>query len=425
MFSPPSERRSHVLRFELTTGCDWGRCTYCHGYEGVPYREKPLDEYKCHVDDVWKRIGHDTSLAKSLRRVFIGNGNALSVPTAKLIEAIRYTAMTQCYYTGSYPKRTAIYGSTRSINNKEGQALSDMRWAVPNEFLIFWGVESGSTDVLRYVRKGCTKDDILKAAHNLDFGKVKTSVMIMPGLGGVKYYDQHVSDTAEVLGVIKPVFLTFMGINPTPCSDYAKMMAVEQAEGTNRPLNKRELAHQTFEILKAMSFWPGRVGSFDTNVDCVSDNALVFNYPFDDPWRKQSAIRSLSDIKRRFGVGGVVVKDGKMYIGRLGSGDQYYLPLGLPELHEDDETAARRAIAAEINVKDIEQLGKLGTISWGGEYPRTWETFLFRTRENPKGNSLYTPKWVTYEEALMKLTRPEDKNLIVANEARIRDAMQS
>jgi hypothetical protein len=50
MFSPPSERLPHVIRFELTEGCDWGKCTYCGGFDGVKFREKSLEDYKAHVD---------------------------------------------------------------------------------------------------------------------------------------------------------------------------------------------------------------------------------------------------------------------------------------------------------------------------------------------------------------------------------------
>ena len=72
-FSPPAERLDHVIRFELTTGCSWGRCTFCNGYNGIPYKVKSLDEYKNHVDMVWETIGCKSDLAKNRRKGFMWN----------------------------------------------------------------------------------------------------------------------------------------------------------------------------------------------------------------------------------------------------------------------------------------------------------------------------------------------------------------
>lgn len=52
MFSPPAERLEHVIRFELTTGCNWNKCTYCNGYDGIPSKTKSIDEYRTHVDTI-------------------------------------------------------------------------------------------------------------------------------------------------------------------------------------------------------------------------------------------------------------------------------------------------------------------------------------------------------------------------------------
>ena len=94
MFSPPAERLPHVIRFELTTGCNWGRCSYCGGFDGIEYRVKTADEYREHVDQVWKRIGKRTRLAEDLGRIFIGADSigiekrrviALTVPSLSCI----------------------------------------------------------------------------------------------------------------------------------------------------------------------------------------------------------------------------------------------------------------------------------------------------------------------------------------------------
>ncbi|MEK6846135.1 MAG: radical SAM protein, partial [Nanoarchaeota archaeon] len=201
MFSPPSERRPHVIRFELMTGCSWQNCTYCEGYRGVPFRNKTLDEYVHHVDAVWEKIGSYTELAKGLQRIFIGGGDALGVKTKTLREAVRYTWMEFHKHTGNLPRRISVYGGTQSILKQGAENLKALKVDSGLD-LVYWGVESGSTEVLKYVRKGCTQEDLLKAADYIHSAEMPTSIMIMPGLGGIKYYEQHVTETAKVIDAI-------------------------------------------------------------------------------------------------------------------------------------------------------------------------------------------------------------------------------
>ncbi|MBU0957563.1 MAG: radical SAM protein [Nanoarchaeota archaeon] len=279
MFSPPAERLPHVIRFELTTGCNWGRCSYCGGFDGIEYRVKTADEYREHVDQVWKRIGKRTRLAEDLGRIFIGGGNALAVGTTQLSSAIMYTGEQFMEFTGDSPGRIAIYGRTDSIRKKGENGLGRL-FNEDGDFgldLIYWGVESGSTAVLRYVQKGCTQDEILRAAETLNNTKVGASVMIMPGLGGIKYNDRHVRNTARVIGEIRPKFLTFMGVNPSPKSAYARQLATEEKEGKNRPLTNIELGEQMIQIINEMPTFDTKVGCFDCDVDQVGHNPLTFD----------------------------------------------------------------------------------------------------------------------------------------------------
>ncbi len=275
MFSPPSERLPHVLRFELTTGCDWRRCTYCAGYDGIRFREKTLDEYVDHVSDVLEEIGYRTPLARSLRRIFIGGGNALGYQSSeKLGMAIDCTARRFEYYTGNEASRITIYGRTGSIVGKGVQNLKFLReWSKLG--LVYWGVESGSDAVLDYVNKGCSQAQIFEAAEILHASNLQSSVMIMPGLGGARFYKAHVEDTAKVLNKIKPKFLTFMGINAKPNSKYAHRMQAEQEAGENRPLTDVEIARQMIEIINRLHF-PVKMGCFEAEVDAVSYNPFTF-----------------------------------------------------------------------------------------------------------------------------------------------------
>ncbi|MFH1500894.1 MAG: hypothetical protein ABIE22_03015, partial [archaeon] len=142
--------------------------------------------------------------------------------------------------------------------------------------LIFWGLESGSTKVLDYVRKGYTQEDIIRAAEIINSSPVEASVMVMPGLGGARYYEEHLRETAKVLGIIKPKFITFMGLNAHPDSLYARIMAEEQRLGINRNLKDDEKAMQMIQMIEEMPGFETTIGCFSNEIDKVGHNPLEF-----------------------------------------------------------------------------------------------------------------------------------------------------
>ncbi len=275
MFSPPSERRPHVIRFELMVGCSYQNCTYCEGYQGVPFRNKNLNEYVSHVDAVWERIGSRTELAGKLHKIFIGGGDALGVETRTLQEAVRYTWKEFHKHTGDLPHRISVYGRTQSILRQGAENLKALK-AHSGLNLVYWGVESGSTEVLKYVYKGCTQEDLLKAADCINSAEMLVSIMIMPGLGGIKYSEHHITETAKVIGAIKPTYITFMGVNSSSRSAYAKRMEEEVKEGTNRPLTDLEMAKQIKEMISLMPSFYTNIGCHNSFVDAVGHNPTPF-----------------------------------------------------------------------------------------------------------------------------------------------------
>lgn len=280
MFSPPAERRGNAIRFELTVGCQYGKCTFCEGYKGIPFREKPLEEYKGHVDAVFQ--GLERPHQSGLTKIFIGGADALAVETEKLSKALTYTRNQFFRFTFiekriHEPKRISLYGSTRSISAKSLKELQELHYGPARLDLIYWGIESGSAEVLRYINKGCTPDQIVTAAQKAWDSALQLSVMVMPGLGGAKYSDVHTTATAKILSKARPRYITFMGVNPPPGSLYARKMAKEMSEGTNRPLTDGELLEQTMEIIRQMKIRrPVKIGCFWSDVDQVGYNPMAF-----------------------------------------------------------------------------------------------------------------------------------------------------
>lgn len=270
MFSPPSEKRPHVLRLELTQGCDYNACTYCGGYKGIDFRIKTIEEFKLHAKEVIKAIGEES---ENIERVFIGGGNALNARQETLVEALRFINKRLD------PRRISIYGRTSSILSKGKDNLSSLRNSGLD--MIYWGIESGSDQVLEYVHKGTDYMRMHDAGTIIDKTGIELSVMVMPGLGGARYLEEHALKTAKLINDISPSYVTLMTINPPASSAYSTRMSEEEAAGDNRNLSDKEIVEQIKIMIKGIKPYGGmRIGMYGCEVDPVSRNPLSFNYDF-------------------------------------------------------------------------------------------------------------------------------------------------
>jgi hypothetical protein len=261
---PPSERKPHVLRLELTTGCDYNNCTFCSEYSGMQPVTKSFSEFKVHIDRVVKAIGPEKS---GVQRLFIGSGNSLGVDTELLRESLNYTR------TIFSPRRISLYGRTASILEKSITDLKTLKDAGLS--LVYWGLESGSDEVLRYICKDCTRDEMIEASKKLDEAGIEVSGMLMPGVGGLKFSEEHVAGTIDLLHQINLNYLTLLSINPSGNSPYAINM---QAEPDNRPLSPEEINAQVYRLMEGINSAGLQIGMFTEEVDQASSNTMRFNY---------------------------------------------------------------------------------------------------------------------------------------------------
>jgi radical SAM superfamily enzyme YgiQ (UPF0313 family) len=74
--------------------------------------------------------------------------------------------------------------------------------------LIYVGIESGDDEVLRMVNKGETAASTTEGLIKARGAGVKSSVMILNGLGGKNYSRQHAFNSAKVVNAVQPEYLS-------------------------------------------------------------------------------------------------------------------------------------------------------------------------------------------------------------------------
>ncbi len=291
MNPPPAETPSNVIQFSLTEGCSHHKCTFCDMYGQQDYSIKTEKDFKEHVDLVISHLHqNEHSSLKEIDRLFIGGGNALSAPADLLNTAAQYALKKVYRATGHVPRRLTVYGNTNDILRKGDSDLHHLRCGGTcgdcsmgtfgekrGVDLIYWGIESGNVDVLEMAGKGYVPSKIIKAFNLLNENDIKSSVMIIPGLGGIKYSERHIRDTVDILNRGKPGWITFIGINASKNTPYSKLMLQQEEQGINKSLTPIQIAEQTAKMIEGINF-STTIGVYGSDIHHFGSNPFPIGH---------------------------------------------------------------------------------------------------------------------------------------------------
>jgi radical SAM superfamily enzyme YgiQ (UPF0313 family) len=199
VFRPPSE--AHSLILQVTIGCSWNNCTFCEMYTQPQkqFRFKP-------VEDIERELVAIVESGQHVRRIFLADGDAMTLSFRRLkliMQAInRYLPTVQ---------RVSSYCLPRNLKNKTVEELAEL-----NEMglsLFYVGCESGDNLVLERVNKGEDFDSSLAALKKIKAAGAKSSVMILNGMGGKVYSEQHAVNSARLMTAAQPEYLSTLVVS--------------------------------------------------------------------------------------------------------------------------------------------------------------------------------------------------------------------
>lgn len=200
VFRPPSEAESLIL--QVTNGCSWNHCTFCDMYTAPQKAFRATDE-----SEILNQIAAIGELAHhQVHRVFLADGDAMVLPTRRLLnilQAIR-THLPNV-------RRISSYCLPRNLRKKSLSEITELRDAGLS--LVYVGAESGDDLVLERVNKGETQASTLDALDKLAQAGIKRSVMILNGLGGEVYTQQHAENSARLANAAQPEFLATLVVS--------------------------------------------------------------------------------------------------------------------------------------------------------------------------------------------------------------------
>ena len=216
---PPSEAYSLLIR--VTKNCPWNRCEFCSVFKGERFELRTVEEVKEDIlaarrqaDDIQKWAEQSEYGAGVIARyngifwlhndgvksAFLQDSDSLIMKTEPLAEIVAFL-----YEVFPALERVCSYARGKTVFRKKPEELRRIREAGLSRVHV--GLETGDDELLAYVQKGATAEEMIQAGRKAVEAGFELSEYVMPGLGGRERWQQHARNTARVLNEINPHFI--------------------------------------------------------------------------------------------------------------------------------------------------------------------------------------------------------------------------
>lgn len=225
VFRPPSEASSLII--QCTIGCSHNQCTFCSMYKDDIFRLRPLEDILADLEEM-------SPYRHVYRRVFLGDGDALILPMKSLkiiLKKIKeiFTSL----------ERIGIYASPKSIESKTAEELKELRDLGLG--IVYLGLESGSEQILKNVKKGSSPTEILNLSKRIKEAGISLSLTLISGLGGKELSEEHAIESAAIVSQMAPDYLGLLTLMQEPGTQLDK----EIREGSFSLLSPEEVLEET------------------------------------------------------------------------------------------------------------------------------------------------------------------------------------
>ena len=196
------------------------------------FRPKPQQEIDSELAEI-------AASGTPVRRIFLADGDAMTLSYRRLQQIL-----TSINKHLPDVQRVASYCLPRNIKSKSVEELTELRNMGLS--LYYVGCESGDDLVLERVNKGESFVSSLAALEKIKAAGSKSSVMILNGMGGRKYSEQHAVNSAKLMNAAQPEYLSTLVVSFPQGEE--RYQAGFQGEFT--PLNQAELFREMLTLLE-------------------------------------------------------------------------------------------------------------------------------------------------------------------------------
>jgi radical SAM superfamily enzyme YgiQ (UPF0313 family) len=153
----------------------------------------------------------------SVRTAFLQDADSLILPVEDLVAVLDHLKE-------KFPKinRITTYARARTLSHKSVDDLKRLKQAGLTR--IHTGMESGSARVLQMIKKGITPKEVVIGGRHVMEAEIELSEYIMPGVAGRALSEEHATETARLLNLIRPHFIRVRTFAMHPQSPMQKMV---------------------------------------------------------------------------------------------------------------------------------------------------------------------------------------------------------
>ena len=200
LWRPPSEADSFIL--QATLGCSFNHCSFCSMYRTKAFAIRPLQAVQADIQAVARAY-------PGTRRVFLADGDALAAPTDHLLVILEnlHTAFPRL-------ERVSSYALPANLLKKSVDELAQLREA--GLTLLYYGIETGSADLLKRITKGATPDAMITGLTKAKQAGLKISATVILGLGGQTHWQEHIDATADLVNQVELDYLSTLQLMLDP-----------------------------------------------------------------------------------------------------------------------------------------------------------------------------------------------------------------
>ena len=244
---PPRDMNCPML--QVSDGCTHGLCKFCDIYTGIPFRPSPMEEI---VEDIEEIARTATALT---RRIYLTGGNPFALPNDRLMEifdAVEARIPTVNSYGG--------FCRTADIARKTDAELAQLAERGVSDIAI--GAESGSDEVLAFMRKGQTAADLAEQGARLHEAGIPFTMFYLAGLAGTGKGQENALASAAAFSAAAPQ--TILIVTLTPAKSWP--LADDIASGAWAPAGEIEVAEEIRTFIANLSCKTRIICSHDSDV---------------------------------------------------------------------------------------------------------------------------------------------------------------
>lgn len=230
IYRPPSE--AHSLILQVTIGCSHNNCTFCSMYKDKKFRIR-------NISDVLEDLDYARKHYRGTTRVFLADGDALVLKTDDLIKILDRIKE-------NFPEceRVGIYASPQDILRK---SLEDLKLLHEHGLgIAYLGVESGSPEILKAIKKGVTPEEMVEAGKKINASGIDLSMTLISGLGGKHNWKEHAVKSGEIISKINPKYVGLLTLMLEPGTELYN----DIRQGRFEVLSPEEVLLETKEMIK-------------------------------------------------------------------------------------------------------------------------------------------------------------------------------